>query len=181
MCRRSCSKPTPTPTKTRRKTPVLGEGPEHVAVAPLRFDCRKKQGSGGGDRSFRFSAGSAQPPMHRKCSGPARMRGLKGCNDLIIQVVTFLYNRRTGNEKVTFCFQLNVILFVCRTNLLSGLCKHRNVHSARLLTGGSRCTSVRPRRTMYIAGSVAASVRPPSRYSPARWTTAQRVFPYSTA
>ena len=38
--------------------------------------------------------------------------------------------------------------------------KHRNVHSARLLTGGSRCTSVRPRRTMYIAGSVAASVQP---------------------
>lgn len=63
-----------------------------------------------------------QPVRHNlPCSGPARMRGLKGCNDLNYQVVTFLYNRRTGNEKVTFCFQLNVILFVCRTNLLSGL------------------------------------------------------------
>ena len=42
---------------------------------PLPFDCRKRQGSGGDDRSFRISAGSAQPPMQRarKDAGIKRM------------------------------------------------------------------------------------------------------------
>ena len=47
---------------------------------------------------------------HRACGYKRKSRarngaGLKGCNDLIFQVVTFLY-RIIGNEKVTVYFQL---------------------------------------------------------------------------
>ena len=49
----------------------------------------------------------------RACRGV----GLKGCNDLIHRVVTFLY-KIVGNEKATVCFQSVALKYRVSNNLL---------------------------------------------------------------